>query len=516
MMLKNDSTRLLLSCVLLLASIACRNAPPSSPPASQAAGAPPATSAPAAEATDNASGAAASTLETFDNPVADRLVGKWTGDLDGMIERRVVRVLTVYSKTTFFVDKGAQMGMIPDAFRLFEDNLNKRLNNKNVRVKVVFVPVAADDLIPALLDGRGDIVAAGKLITAWRKEKVDFTSPTRSGISSIIVSGPGVAPISSVEDLSGKQVYLRASDVSAENVKQFNARLAAAGKPPVKIRPAPEVLSDEDLLEMVNAGLAPMTMVDDYVAQFWTQVFPKLVMSTRAAVRTDGQTAMMVRKNSPMLTSELNGFIAKYPEGSLERNVLTQKYLKSVKFAKAATAKEDVARLDQIVKFLRKYGDQYNLDYLLMAAQGYQESGLDQNKKSAVGAVGVMQLMPATGAEMKVGDITQMEANIHAGVKYMRFMIDSYYKDEPMDKLNKALFTFASYNAGPNRIRQLRQRADKRGLNPNVWFNNVELVAAESIGRETVQYVSNIYKYYLAYTILTEQQQQRAKAKAGN
>jgi membrane-bound lytic murein transglycosylase MltF len=514
MMLKNHSARVFLSCVFLLASIACGNAPPSPPPTSNAT--PQSSPAPTAGQRDSAPAGAASALETFDNPVTDRLVGKWTGDLDGMIERKVIRVLTVYSKTTFFVDKGAQMGLVADAFRLFEDNLNKRLNNKNVRVKVVFVPVAADDLIPALLEGRGDIVAAGKLITAWRKEKVDFTNPTRSGISSIIVSGPGVAPISSVEDLSGKEVYLRASDVSAENVKQFNARLAAAGKPPVKIRPAPEVLADEDILEMVNAGLAPMTMVDDYVAQFWKQVFPKLVLSTDAAVRTDGQTAMMIRKNSPMLMAELNGFVAKYPEGSLERNVLTQKYLKSVKFAKSATAKDDVAKFQQTVDFLRKYSEQYKLDYLLMAAQGYQESGLDQNRKSAVGAVGVMQLMPATGAEMKVGDITQMDANIHAGVKYMRFMIDSYYKDEPMDGLNKALFTFASYNAGPNRIRQLRQRAATRGLNQNLWFNNVELVAAESIGRETVQYVSNIYKYYLAYTILTEQQQQRAKAKSGN
>jgi membrane-bound lytic murein transglycosylase MltF len=520
MILKNVWPRLLLFCVFVLPSIACGNAPPS-PPASEAAAqqagsAPAATPAPSAAPADGAAKAPASDLETFDNPVTDRLVGKWTGDLDGMIERKVIRVLTVYSKTTFFVDKGAQMGMIPDAFRLFEDNLNKRLNNKNVRVKVIFVPVAADDLIPALLEGRGDIVAAGKLITAWRKEKVDFTNATRSGISSIIVSGPGVPAISSVEDLGGKEVYLRASDVSAENVKVFNARLAAAGKPPVKIRPAPEVLADEDLLEMVNAGLVPMTMVDDYVGEFWKQVFPKLVLSTDAAVRTDGQTAMMIRKNSPMLMAELNGFIAKYPEGSLERNVLTQKYLKSVKFAKNATAKDDVAKFQQTVDFLRKYSEQYKLDYLLMAAQGYQESGLDQNKKSAVGAVGVMQVMPATGAELKVGDITQMDANIHAGVKYMRFMIDSYYKDEPMDNLNKALFTFASYNAGPNRIRQLRQRAAKRGLNQNLWFNNVELVAAESIGRETVQYVSNIYKYYLAYTILTEQRQQRAKAKSGN
>ena len=148
-----------------------------------------------------------------------------------------------------------------------------------------------------------------------------------------------------------------------------------------------------------------------------------------------------------------------------------------------------------------------------MAAQGYQESGLDQNKKSPVGAIGVMQVMPATGKEMKVGDIRKLDANVHAGVKYVRFMIDHYYADEPMSEVNKGLFTFASYNAGPARINQLRERAAKRGLDPNKWFNNVEILAAESIGRETVQYVSNIYKYYLAYKMLTEREQARLKAK---
>jgi membrane-bound lytic murein transglycosylase MltF len=186
-----------------------------------------------------------------------------------------------------------------------------------------------------------------------------------------------------------------------------------------------------------------------------------------------------------------------------------------VKFAKSATAKDDVAKLQQTVDFLRKYGAQYKLDYLLMAAQGYQESGLDQNKKSAVGAVGVMQVMPATGAELKVGDITKMDANIHAGVKYMRFMMDQYYKDEPMDRLNKGLMTFASYNAGPNRVRQLRNEARKRGLDPNVWFGNVEQIASERIGRETVTYVSNIYKYYVAYQLVTEERARREAAKSG-
>jgi membrane-bound lytic murein transglycosylase MltF len=162
---------------------------------------------------------------------------------------------------------------------------------------------------------------------------------------------------------------------------------------------------------------------------------------------------------------------------------------------------------------MRVRGNQYSLDYLLMMAQGYQESQLDQNAKSRVGAVGVMQVMPATGKEMKVGDIRKIEPNIHAGVKYVRLMMDQYYADEPMDLLNKALFTFASYNAGPARITQLRQRAAGRGLDPNKWFNNVEVLAAESIGRETVQYVANIYKYYLAYQMLTDEDARRQKAK---
>jgi membrane-bound lytic murein transglycosylase MltF len=473
-----------------------------------AAPAPPGTTPPV-EGTDEQTSAE----EQAADATAVEALQKWTGDLDGMIERRFIRVLTTYSKTTFFIDKGTQLGIVPDAFRLFEDDLNKKLKNKNVRVHVVFVPVAHDDLVPALLDGRGDLIAAQKIVTEWRREKVDFTNPTRTGISSVVITGPGVPPIATPQELAGKEVYLRASDISEPAVQLFNAQLAAAGKPPVKVRPAPEVLADEDLIEMVNAGLVPMTIMDDYVAAFWQQIFPDIVVNRTAAVRTDRQTAMMVRKNSPQLMAELNAFNARYAEGSFQRNVLTQKYLKSVKYAKRATSEQDLARFRQTADFIRKYSAQYDLDYLLMAAQGYQESGLDQNKKSPVGAIGVMQVMPATGRDMKVGDITQTEANIHAGVKYVRFMMDQYYAGEPMDRLNKGLFTFASYNAGPARIRGLRARVARRGLDPNRWFNNVEIIAGESIGRETVQYVSNIYKYYLAYSLAVEQQQLRSKVK---
>jgi membrane-bound lytic murein transglycosylase MltF len=148
----------------------------------------------------------------------------------------------------------------------------------------------------------------------------------------------------------------------------------------------------------------------------------------------------------------------------------------------------------------------YDFDWLGVAALAYQESRIDQSKRSHAGAVGVMQLLPSTAADRNVGipNIEKIEDNIHAGVKYIRFIVDRYYAEEPMDRLNKRLFAFASYNAGPAKVARLRREARVMGLDPNVWFRNVEIVAAKRIGRETVQYVSNIYKYYIAYRLIVD------------
>ncbi|HSB77815.1 MAG TPA: lytic transglycosylase F [Candidatus Methylomirabilis sp.] len=437
----------------------------------------------------------------------------WTGDLDGMIKRRQIRILTAYSKTFYFVDKGVQRGLAYDIGQLIEKEINKKLKTKNIRVHVLYVPVPRNDIIPALLEGRGDVAMANLTITPERLKQVDFSDPTSTDVSEIVVTGPGAEPIASVQDLAGKEVYIRKSSSFYESIDKLNAEFAKAGKAPVKVRLAPETLESEDILEMVNAGLIKATIADAHIATFWKQIFPKLTLHPDVAVRTGGEIGWMLRKNSPQLKAGLNRVVAHYPEGSAQRNMLLQKYLKSTKWAKEATSGEEIAKFERLVKFFRTYGDRYDMDYLLVMAQGYQESQLNQNAKSQVGAIGVMQVMPATGKELAVGDITQVEPNIHAGVKYMRFMMDQFYANEPMDRLDKGLFTFASYNAGPGRMQQLRKLAAKRGLDPNKWFNNVELIAAEKVGRETVTYVSNIYKYYLAYQMITEQQAQREKAK---
>jgi membrane-bound lytic murein transglycosylase MltF len=451
--------------------------------------------------------AAAADEELPPDPMTEerrRLVQAWTGDLDGMIERRVIRLLVTPSRTHYFVDRGTQRGLTYEFGQLFENELNKKLNTGNLRIHVVFIPVAHDQLIPSLLEGRGDIAAANLTITPGRLDEVDFAAPTFRDVDEIVVTGPGTPVVATAEDLSGVEVYLRPSSSYFGSVTALNQRLQAAGKPPVTVREAPEVLSDEDILEMVNAGLVPATVVDRHIAEFWAQVFDSLTLNREAKLRTGGQIAPMVRRGSPQLVAAIDDFMASHGKGSAEGNILLQRYLRSTKYAASAIAPSERQKFEQTVELFRRYSDQYSMDYLLMVAQAYQESGLDQQAKSRVGAVGIMQIMPATGAELGVGDISQLEPNIHGGVKYIRWLIDHYFANEPMTPIDKGLFAFAAYNAGPGRIRQLRKRAADRGLDPNVWFNNVEVVAAEAIGRETVQYVSNIYKYYLAYTMLVE------------
>ena len=476
------------------------------------AGAPAATATPAAGGADAplAPLAYESNLPEGTRAILDKV---FKGDLDEMVKRRLVRVGVTYNRTNYFVDKGVQRGVTFEYIKLMEDELNKRRKTGNLRVLFWPIPLPRDQLLPALANGRLDMVIAQLTVTPERQKLVDFTNPTRKDVNEVVVTGPGAPPIASADDLSGQEVLVRASSSYYQSLLALNKRLQAAGKAPVAIRAAPESLEDDDLLEMANAGLIGITVVDDYLATYWKQVLPGIVVHDGAAVRTGGVLAVAIRKGSPQLARGLNEIIRKYGLGTVFGNTIAKRYLQDTRFVKNATSQADRKRFQDLVTLFRKYGERYDLDYLLMAAQGYQESGLDHGVRSPVGAVGVMQVMPATGAELKVGDIRQLEPNVHAGVKYMRFVIDTYYKDEPMTPLDKELFAFASYNAGPARVRQLRREAQQRGLNPNVWFGNVEQIASERIGRETVTYVSSIYKYYVAYLLLTEEREKRNAVK---
>ena len=443
-----------------------------------------------------------------------KIAEAFTGDFDQMATRRVIRVGVPFNRTFYFIDKGVQRGLSYEYLVAFEEQLNKKLNTGNIKIHVVPLPVPRDALLPSLQSGKIDLAVAQLTITPERQQLVDFSTPTRTNVDEVVVTGPGHPPIHSLEALSGRQVFVRRSSSYWDSLQALNQRLKETGKPPVDVQEASVSLEDDDLLEMVNAGLVPATVVDNYLADYWKRIFPNLSVHQDLVLRRGGNLAVAFRKNSPKLAAELNAFIAKNGLDSAIGRVLSKRYLESTRYVMNATSAAEREKFLAMIDLFRKYGSQYKFDYLMMAAQAYQESRLDHNAKSQVGAIGVMQVMPATGKEQNVGDVTQLEPNIHAGVKYMRFVRDQFFEKEPMDDLNKGLFTFASYNAGPGRIRQLRREAQQRGLDPNVWFGNVEQIASERIGRETVTYVSNIYKYYLAYTLVVEEDRKRKDAKA--
>jgi membrane-bound lytic murein transglycosylase MltF len=430
-----------------------------------------------------------------------------------MLKRRYIRALVTYSKSQYYVVKGVQYGSSYEFLKAFEDAINKKYPQKtrNMRLHVVFVPVPRDKMFSRLVEGRGDLAVGALTITPDRLKVVDFSDPLVQGVKAIAVTGPHSPALNTLDDLAGKEVFVRPSSSYWEQLQTLNAKFKSEGKPLVILRAAPEDLVDEDILEMLNSGLVPLTITHAYLPKLWAQIYTNIRAHDDIVVSDNESIAWAMRKNSPQLMSAVNDFVATHKQGTMFGNTVIQRYAINRQRLKSATSPADLQRFEQTVALFRKYAAQYNVDYLLMMAEGFQESALNQDAKSKVGAVGIMQLMPATGEQMKVGDIKQTEANIHAGVKYIRFMVDKYFANEPMTDTNKLLFAFAAYNAGPGRIHALRIEAAQKGFDPNVWIDNVEVIAANRIGMETVTYVANIYKYYIAYKLVAQQEEERSK-----
>jgi len=433
------------------------------------------------------------------------------GDFDLMLERRVVRVLVPYSRTLYFNDQGKQRGLVADSLKDFEVYLNKRYKLKSRPVSVVALPTTRDKLIQGLLEGKGDIAVGNLTITEERQKAVDFSNPDLKDVVEIVVTGPASPKIATLDDLAGREVHVRRSSSYYESLVRLNQRFRDERKREMTLTLVPDALEDEDMMEMLGAGLLKLIVVDDWKARLWAGLVPRIVPRSDLAISSSGATGWAFRKDSPKLAREVNRFIRNYPGAHAARFKSYPEYLKRVR---NATAEADWERFEKTIELFRKYGKQYSFDYLMVAALGYQESGLDQRKRSYRGAIGIMQLMPETGRVLKVGDIKQVEPNVHGGFKYLRLLYDRSLSGGRLDEQNRTLFSIAAYNAGPGRIAGLRAEAAKKGLDPNVWFNNVELIAARRIGQETVVYVRNVYKYYVAYKLqLDTLEARRAAAK---
>jgi membrane-bound lytic murein transglycosylase MltF len=428
-----------------------------------------------------------------------------TDDLDAMVKRRTIRALVLYSRSGFFYVDGRPQGIYYEALRAFEQSVNEKLHTGKQPVQVTFIPVRPDQVEKALTEGVGDLIAYALTVTPDREQRVAF-SPIETDVKQIVVTGKGFGAVRSLQDLSGKKIFVNPLTTYPANLAKVNDLLRKQGKPPILIEGADKNLLDEDLLEMVNAGIVPATVTITDRAKLWASVLPDITPQPNLVIADEGTLGWAMRKNNPKLKAVVDEFAKSHMAGTSFGNTLMRRYLQNTKWVTNPTTKAQLDAFNQTVIFFKKYASQYDFDYLLVVAQGYQESMLNQAARHG-GAVGIMQVKPsiAAAAPISIPDVTTAENNIHAGVKELHTISDKYFNDPKIDPMNRLLLTFAAYNAGPTRIAALRKQAAARGLDPNKWFGNVELLVSQGVGQVTVQYVSNIYKYYVAYKLVLEQ-----------
>lgn len=446
-----------------------------------------------------------------------RVWQSWSGDFDGIKERRFLRAVTPYGGYQFYYENGKPRGATWELLQRLQEYINENTRAGVDNINVVVLPVGRDQLIPALLDGHADLIAADLTDTETRSSELSFSRPLLENINEVLVTGPAAPEIGTIDDLAGKQIAVRASSSYYEHLVTLAAGFTDRGLDAPEIVEADELLEAEDLLEMVNVGLLPMTVMDDYKAEFWSSVYPDIVVRSDIVFNEGGSIAWAIRPDSPQLAATLDSFFRKYGKGTMVGNDTYNRYLADASDVRCANSAQALENLEQLVEVFQKYGEEYDFEWLMLAAQGFQESGLQQGRRSAAGAVGIMQIKPTTASDknINVDDVTTIDGNVHAAAKYMRFIADRYFAGDEFDALSQWVFSLAAYNAGPARVAALRKEARESGLDPNRWFNNVEIVAARRIGQETVTYVGNVFKYYIGYQLTMNRSLERAARHEG-
>ena len=443
-----------------------------------------------------------SALETL-LPQLSRAGDLHTDDLPKMIERRIIRVLTTYSMSTYFISEGKGHGFEYSLLRDFEDYINEANDTGHLRTVLEFIPVPESLLITSLNNGIGDIVAAGVSVTPEREALADFTHPYLTGIKEVLVTHLERPQIGDVADLAGRQVYVLPGTDMSRTLRRLNSHLLVRGLKPLEVVPVSGYLTREDVLELVNAGYIDMSIVESHVAELWAEYLPNIVLNNFEDIGNSSSIAWMVRKDNPLLKESLNAFLDRHQKGTFNWNLYYNRYFLSSRWIQNPLHPALQEVFSDYAPLFRKYAARYGFDWMLLAAIAFQESGLNHRRVSNAGAVGLMQVLPTTAddVDMEAASLKDLEANVHAAARYLSLLRDVYFSDPEIPPEARMRFVLAAYNAGPSAIQRCRRIAAKLDLDPNRWFYNTELVALKTIGTEPVRYVSNIKKYYMAYSL---------------
>ena len=444
-----------------------------------------------------------------------------TDDFDCLRERRTIRILVPYSRTFFHIDQGRQKGVSHEVGLAFERWLNQRYPRQagKRRWHVMFIPVSREQLLPSLVRGVGDIAAGGLVEgeTARFGGQV-VTAPGSFRADPVLVSGPSGEPIGSLDDLSGKEVAVPALGNDFWELLALNRTFTARGLAPIRVVPLAEGTEPEELLALVNAGVHAAVVVDRRVAEAWQPTLGRIAIQRPVDLDWGGHYAWAVRQNNPELHAVLAEFLAEQDRGSRLGRDLRDGRRDPGRFLGEPASAEELRRFRQLNRAFIASAGRYDLDPLMLMAQAFHESRFNQRARSSQGAVGVMQVLPSTAADPNVrvaGVRSSAERNVEAASKYLRFIADTYLDDPALDTDDRMFMLLATYNAGPGNLQKARRMARESGLDPDRWFGHVEAVVAREVGREPIDYVSNVYKYYIAYKFARDREESQPEGMLG-
>ena len=428
----------------------------------------------------------------------------WSGSYSEMIGRGEIRMAVPYNRTIYINEKGVPRGLSVEVSKGFARWVNTKYAGqlKGGSVSIKLVPTVAPELLNSLSSGRADIAIGdiGLYEPIPNSQQFIVNHASKEG-QEVLLTGPGSPPLKKMADLSGQTVYGSRNTNFQKTFSALNKELKRNGKLLINLASPLGDLDDEDLLEMLNSGLISYVTVADWKFKLWQSIYKNITVHADLSVQDSGWVGWVVRSTNRDLNDDLIDF---YESDDFVKSLSAFRqddYKQHLKGLKDPMDKTVWTRFESMRPLFNRFGAQYKLSPLILASLGFQETLLNQSAVSAVGAIGVMQLMPATGMSLGVGDIHLLEPNLHGGADYMNQLISKYFPDVQFEGNNRSLFAVASYNIGPNNVAKARERAKDIGFDPNRWFGNVEFTATEHMGYEPMIYVRNVYKYYISYSL---------------
>lgn len=418
-------------------------------------------------------------------------------DLASIRSSGELRVLVNQSRHSSGTVKGQSIGVEYPRLRAFEQYLNRTAKGGRA-LKLRLIPRAKDQLLAALQRGEGDLVAPGELLDKPRGSAIRASAALRSNVPLILVTRQGSRRYQNLEQMPGRSLALAAGSVAGEALRPINQRLMQNQRSPIVVEWVDPSLAVEDVLEMVQAGIFSMTVVEQPIAERWAKVMPKLRLERQLVLASEGDMRWFVHRGAPMLGASVDRFLKSYQQPA-DQDAAFQRVYRRLYRVHYPLGRAERQRLEKVRPVLQRHAAQQGFDWLLLAAVAFKESTLNPAARGAGGATGLMQITPAAARSVGVGNIAALDNNVLAASKYLALIRRNFFNSPQLHERERQAFILAAYNMGPQRVQSLRAEARRRGLNPNQWFFQVERVAMEQLGMGVVSYVSSVNKYHLAY-----------------